>query len=121
MSWLRSLFEQFCEDEDDAEARSMLAYSLLVGSYFITAQHGDRTRSQMLQLALDHDDIRELARFRQVASEIPDSLVVEEHRHPVVWREHTPSDLERGRKRPVPGAEKSGSGVSWRERQAPRW
>ena len=53
MSWLRSLFEQFCEDEDDAEARSMLAYSLLIGSYFITAQHGDRTRSQMLQLALD--------------------------------------------------------------------
>jgi AcrR family transcriptional regulator len=53
MAWLRSLFEQFCVGEDDVEARSMLAYSLLVGSYFIAAQHGDRTRYQMLQLALD--------------------------------------------------------------------
>jgi AcrR family transcriptional regulator len=53
MEWLRSLFEQFCVDEDDVEARSMLAYSLLIGSYFIAAQHGDKTRAQMLQLALD--------------------------------------------------------------------
>jgi len=53
MSWLRSLFGQFCVDEHDAEARSMLAYSLLIGSYFITARHGGKTRSQMLQLAVD--------------------------------------------------------------------
>jgi len=31
----------------------MLAYSLLIGSYFIAAQHDDKTRSQMLQLAVD--------------------------------------------------------------------
>lgn len=53
MGYLRSLFGQFCRDENDVEARSMLAYSLLIGSYFITAQHGDRTRSQLLQLAVD--------------------------------------------------------------------
>lgn len=53
MAWLRSLFAQFCADEDDVEARSMLAYSLLIGSYFIAAQHGGRSRAQMLQLALD--------------------------------------------------------------------
>ena len=53
MAWLRSLFEQFCADEDDAEARTMLAYSLLVGSYFITAQHDGRSRSELLQLAVD--------------------------------------------------------------------
>ena len=53
MRWLRSLFGQFCLDENDAEARSMLAYSLLIGSYFITAPHHDKTRSQMLQLAVD--------------------------------------------------------------------
>lgn len=53
MSWLRSLFGQFCVDDNDAEARSMLAYSLLIGSYFITAQHSDRTRSQILQLAIN--------------------------------------------------------------------
>lgn len=53
MAWLRSLFEQFCVDEDDVEVRSMLAYSLLIGSYFIAAQHENRTRPQMVQLAVD--------------------------------------------------------------------
>jgi AcrR family transcriptional regulator len=53
MGYLRLLFVQFCADENDVEARSMLTYSLLIGSYFIAAQHGDRTRSQMLQLAVD--------------------------------------------------------------------
>ena len=51
MELLRSLFEQFCADEDDAEARSMLAYSLMIGTYFIVARPGDKPR--MLQLALD--------------------------------------------------------------------
>jgi hypothetical protein len=53
MGYLRSLFGQFCADEDDVEARSMLAYSLVIGSYFIAAQHGDKTRSQVLRLAID--------------------------------------------------------------------
>jgi hypothetical protein len=53
MGYLRSLFAQFCVDENDVEARSMLAYSLLIGSYFIAAQHGGKTRSQVLALALD--------------------------------------------------------------------
>ncbi len=53
MEYLRSLFGQFCVSEHDVEARSMLAYSLLIGSYFIAAQHGGKTRSQVLQLALD--------------------------------------------------------------------
>jgi AcrR family transcriptional regulator len=53
MEWMRSLFAQFCDGEDEAEARSMLAYSLLIGSYFVTAQHRGRTRAQMLQLAVD--------------------------------------------------------------------
>lgn len=53
MEYLRSQFRQFCADENDAETRSMLAYSLVIGSYFIAAQHGDKTRSQVLQLAAD--------------------------------------------------------------------
>lgn len=53
MAYLRSLFGQFCADDNDVEARSMLAYSLLIGSYFIAAQHADRTRAQVLQLAID--------------------------------------------------------------------
>ena len=39
MGYLRSLFGQFCDGEDDAEARSMLAFSLFIGSYFIAAEH----------------------------------------------------------------------------------
>ena len=53
MAWLRSLFGQLCADEDDVEARSMLAYSLLIGGYFIAAQHDGRSRSERLQLAVD--------------------------------------------------------------------
>jgi AcrR family transcriptional regulator len=53
MDYLRSLFGQFCTDEDDVEARSMLVFSLFIGSYFIAVEHGDRTRSQVLQLAID--------------------------------------------------------------------
>lgn len=53
MAFLRSLFAQFCADENEVEARSMLAYSLLIGSYFFSAQHGDRSRSEVLALAVD--------------------------------------------------------------------
>jgi AcrR family transcriptional regulator len=53
MEYLRSLFGQFCADENDADARSMLAFSLFVGSPFIAARPGNKTRSQMLQLAVD--------------------------------------------------------------------
>jgi len=53
MEYLRSLFGQFVPDEDEVEARSMLAFSLFIGSYFIVAEHGGKTRSQVLQLATD--------------------------------------------------------------------
>jgi AcrR family transcriptional regulator len=54
MAYLRSLFCQLCASEDEVEARSMLTYSLFVGSYFIAAQHDDKSRSEVLQLAIDH-------------------------------------------------------------------
>jgi AcrR family transcriptional regulator len=53
MEYLRSLFSQFCADERDVEARSMLAFSLFIGSYFIVAEHSGRTRFEVLQLAID--------------------------------------------------------------------
>lgn len=53
IGYIRSLFGPFCADENDAEVRSMLAYTLVIGSYFIAAQHGDKTRAQVLQLAID--------------------------------------------------------------------
>lgn len=53
MAYLRSLFGPICADEDDVEARSILAFSLFVGSAFIAAEHPGRSRAQVLQLALD--------------------------------------------------------------------
>jgi AcrR family transcriptional regulator len=53
MEYLRSLFGQFCADADDAEARSLLAFSLFIGSYFVAARHPEKTRSEVLQLATD--------------------------------------------------------------------
>lgn len=53
MDYLRSLFGPICVDDDDAEARSILAFSLFIGSNFILAEHGGRSRSQVLQLAID--------------------------------------------------------------------
>jgi AcrR family transcriptional regulator len=53
MRYLRSLFAQFCTEEDEVEARAMLAYSLFIGSYFVAAGHDKRTRAQVQQLAID--------------------------------------------------------------------
>ncbi|HEX3042053.1 MAG TPA: TetR/AcrR family transcriptional regulator [Solirubrobacterales bacterium] len=53
MEYLRSLFGPICVDEDDVEARSILAFSLFIGSNFILAEHRGRSRLQVLQLALD--------------------------------------------------------------------
>ena len=38
MEYLRSLFGQLCADENEVEVRSMLAFSLFIGSYFIAAR-----------------------------------------------------------------------------------
>jgi len=53
MEYLRSLFGPICVDADDVEARSILAFSLFIGSNFILAEHRGRSRFQVLQLALD--------------------------------------------------------------------
>ena len=53
MRYLRSLFSEFCVDEADVEARSILTYSLLIGNHFIAAKHGGWSRRQVLQFAID--------------------------------------------------------------------
>jgi AcrR family transcriptional regulator len=52
MEYLRSLFGAFCPDEGDVEARCMIAFSLLIGNHFIAADHGARSRADVLELAL---------------------------------------------------------------------
>jgi|SRR5215211_3676485 len=52
MQYLRSLISAFCPDADDVEARCMLAFSLAIGNHFIAADHGDRSRAGVLDLAV---------------------------------------------------------------------
>jgi AcrR family transcriptional regulator len=51
MDYMRSLFGAFCPDEDDVEARCMVFYSLWIGGHFIAADHGERSRADVLRLA----------------------------------------------------------------------
>jgi AcrR family transcriptional regulator len=52
MEYMRSLFRAFCPDDDDVEARCMLAFSLWIGNHFMAADHGTRSRADALNLAL---------------------------------------------------------------------
>jgi|SRR5215207_4232513 len=53
MEYLRSLFAQLGLDADEVETRSLVVFSLFIGSYFIAAEHEGRSRSHVLQLALE--------------------------------------------------------------------
>jgi AcrR family transcriptional regulator len=52
MGYMRSLFGEFCADEDEVEARCMVAFSIFIGNHFIAADHGTRTRAEVLRLTL---------------------------------------------------------------------
>jgi hypothetical protein len=52
MDYMRSLFGAFCPDEDEVEARCMVAFSLFIGSPFMAADHGARSRADVVTLAL---------------------------------------------------------------------
>jgi AcrR family transcriptional regulator len=52
MGYLRSLFSAFSPDTDEVEARSFLAFSLLIGNHYIAADHGSLRRADVLELAL---------------------------------------------------------------------
>jgi AcrR family transcriptional regulator len=52
MDYVRSLFGSFSPDEDDVEVRCLIFYSLWIGSHFIAADHGARSRAHVLGLAL---------------------------------------------------------------------
>ncbi|HEY6774956.1 MAG TPA: helix-turn-helix domain-containing protein [Thermoleophilaceae bacterium] len=52
MDYMRSLFGAFCPDEDEVEARCMVFYSLWIGNHFIAADHGTRSRADVMKRAL---------------------------------------------------------------------
>jgi AcrR family transcriptional regulator len=51
IAYLRALIGTFCADPDDVEARSLLAFSLAIGSHFVAADHGALSRGEVLALA----------------------------------------------------------------------
>ncbi len=52
MDYLRSLFGDFCDDEDDVEARCLVVVGLWIGSHFVAADHGARSRADVMELVL---------------------------------------------------------------------
>jgi AcrR family transcriptional regulator len=52
MEYMRSLFGAFCADENEVEARCIVAFSLFIGSPFVAADHGARSRAEVVKLAL---------------------------------------------------------------------
>jgi AcrR family transcriptional regulator len=58
IEYLRSLLAPFCPDEDDLEARCLIAFSVAIADHLIAADHGTRSRA----------DVRELIRRRLFAT-----------------------------------------------------
>jgi AcrR family transcriptional regulator len=52
MDYLRAQFRDFCADDEEVEVRAMLAFSVWIADHFVAADHGARTRSQVLGLAM---------------------------------------------------------------------
>lgn len=52
MAYLRSLIGAVCSDEDDVETRCMIAFSLWIADHFIAADHGARSRADVLELVM---------------------------------------------------------------------
>jgi AcrR family transcriptional regulator len=53
MALLREMIGTFCADADEVEARSLLAFCVAIGEHFLAADHGDRSRAQVLARAAD--------------------------------------------------------------------
>src|SRR5919197_3507562 len=52
MEYMRSLFGAFCQDQDEVEARCLLFASLGFGNALFAADHGPRSRAEVIDLAL---------------------------------------------------------------------
>jgi len=53
MAFLREMIGTVCPDADEVEARSLLAFCVAIGEHFLAADHGGRTRAQVLARAAD--------------------------------------------------------------------
>jgi len=53
LEFMRTLFGEMGAGPDDAEVRSTLAFTLWIGNHFMAADHGGRSRGEVLELALE--------------------------------------------------------------------
>jgi AcrR family transcriptional regulator len=53
MAYMRSLFGELTSDPDDVEARSLTAFAIFIGNHLIAAQHGARSRADVLAAAVE--------------------------------------------------------------------
>jgi AcrR family transcriptional regulator len=51
MAYLRTQIATFRDDPDDVEALALLAFSVAIGNHFVAADHGGRSRAQVLRRA----------------------------------------------------------------------
>lgn len=51
MDYLRSLFGEFCPDEDEVEVRCLLVMSMFIGTRLLAADHGPRRRRDLVKQA----------------------------------------------------------------------
>lgn len=53
MALLREMIGTFCDDPDEVEARSLLAFCAAIGAHFLAADHEGRSRADVLARAAD--------------------------------------------------------------------
>jgi AcrR family transcriptional regulator len=53
MEYMRPLFRAFCADEDEVEVRCMLVLAQWIASPLIAADHGGRSRAEVVTLAVE--------------------------------------------------------------------
>nr|WP_308801248.1 TetR/AcrR family transcriptional regulator [Streptomyces polyasparticus] len=53
MELLREMIGTFCSDPDEVEARSLLAFCVAIGEHFLAADHGGRSRAEVVRRAAD--------------------------------------------------------------------
>ena len=50
MDYLRALLSTVCADEEELEARSLIAFSVAIADHFIAADHGTRSRADVREV-----------------------------------------------------------------------
>lgn len=53
MDYMRGLYSMFCPDPDEVEARCLMSMALFVGSHYVAADHGTRSRRDVIDRALE--------------------------------------------------------------------